>query len=1316
MSNSYDLTQLDSHSFEHMVNFLGMKVLGNGVTGFAAGPDGGRDGYLKGKAQYPTPQECWEGSWYIQSKFHKPNLSSNAQKWLITQVIDEIKEYSENPRRTLPDIWIIATNIEPSGHPQTGAYDKIKTLVNKFAPSMKVDIWGGRKILDFLIDYPQAAQYYGHFLTPGHLITALHKMLTKSDVKHKALIEYFMVSQFKDLSYTKLEQAGSSNDHKPKIHELFRDLPIRTSHSDGEYSILESLVSASSNVQKITTWVNFGSDWKNWSKNPRRTRIILLKGGPGQGKSTVGQYFSQIQRAAYILSDAVPTVTPPVKGIAVELKTKAESDGFWPNIPRIPIYIELKEYANWFISRDKYLPRNILEYICGKVNIKISVIIDSMILRDALSQLHWFVNFDGLDEVPNDLKDDIANEVITFTNEILPSLDSDALVLCTTRPQGYSGQFDELDASICHLLPLTKDIALSCAEPVVRFGRSEEDGNLSLEILESAMLSPQVKEIMTTPLQSHIMAVVVRDGGRPPEKRWELFNNFYTVMKKRETLKNFTDVKIASLLQEKELLLKAIHDRLGICLHVRSEISQGAEAALPKKEFRDLAKSTTEMLMDGNIEEIVNTLMEATIERLVFVNTPDSTEYVRFDIRQLQEFFAAEFIHNGVSDQALIDRLTIIVGDAHWREVVHFILSALIHYKKKTGLMLVSTLLYQLDLENENHKIKYYNKRSAVGSLFVLRLIEEGLLEQDKRIRSLFNMCLLPLWGNLESEVIGKIIGLKMEQSKNWLLTNMIESFIDMDYNETISCGLLFSVMLDKTHERFNDVFIRLQNMPDDTLLFVLYSAKIEFHHANANYFKPWFIEYLVNKYFSSKTSPLLLTAIYLFLNRIINFTGCGFENLDIPLGYKFFLEEYLEYPKKNDGYDELKDDKYCFVKVMPYEKNWGNCSQFSLKSAALRDDIYSFPIEIFKATDDFYHRKDIQRFRKILELILSHKSHLACCPGALKAIIPVDFNEFVVGTQCDYLMKSSDDELSKYLENKIYNLKQVLPESKYLVFSYNHFSNERWTSLCHDYPELALQVITSSFLEREDIFEEIGDKRKEIFIPILDIAKNHPHAIASNYFLWGPLFEFFPAEFNHIKTLMSEMNPIAKYGALYNPRVSSIYKLSLPQDKGLLVHLAYALTTMKSQMDKLKKMLPGYFADGVLEAFGLSFNELHEIAMDKEESEMVRVACASLLCHHQLSDKNKTIEHFFNMKLDILCIDLYSSEYALLITNSVFNMLHDVANVDYRLKEFLGKYAYISRKSCSCRFSTQQIFSKWRERSNSAVSSANRLPTWLSE
>ncbi|AZF40385.1 hypothetical protein C4J87_0193 [Pseudomonas sp. R1-43-08] len=49
MSNSYDLTQLDPNAFENMVNFLAMKVLGQGVAGFAPGSDGGEMDTLKVK-------------------------------------------------------------------------------------------------------------------------------------------------------------------------------------------------------------------------------------------------------------------------------------------------------------------------------------------------------------------------------------------------------------------------------------------------------------------------------------------------------------------------------------------------------------------------------------------------------------------------------------------------------------------------------------------------------------------------------------------------------------------------------------------------------------------------------------------------------------------------------------------------------------------------------------------------------------------------------------------------------------------------------------------------------------------------------------------------------------------------------------------------------------------------------------------------------------------------------------------------------------------------------------------------------------------
>src|ERR1041385_8037683 len=113
MSDSYDLTRLDANSFEHMVNLLALRVLGLGHTGFGPGSDGGRDGYFEGEAVYPSDAAKWSGRWYIQSKFHKPHLSKDPQKWLLERIQEELKEFQHpESKRRWPDNWIVATNID----------------------------------------------------------------------------------------------------------------------------------------------------------------------------------------------------------------------------------------------------------------------------------------------------------------------------------------------------------------------------------------------------------------------------------------------------------------------------------------------------------------------------------------------------------------------------------------------------------------------------------------------------------------------------------------------------------------------------------------------------------------------------------------------------------------------------------------------------------------------------------------------------------------------------------------------------------------------------------------------------------------------------------------------------------------------------------------------------------------------------------------------------------------------------------------------------------------------------------------------------
>jgi hypothetical protein len=201
MPDSYDLTKLDSNSFEHLTNLLALRVLGPGHTGFGPGPDGGRDGFFQGDAPYPSVSDRWSGRWYIQSKFHKPHLSKDPQKWLLDRIKEELETFTDpNSKRVWPDNWILSTNIEPSGTAETGAFDQALALVRQIRPELAdhFHIWGGRKILDLLTLYPEAAKYYAHFLTPGNVLAEIYEQIKDGHAEIENILRFLVVKQFSD--------------------------------------------------------------------------------------------------------------------------------------------------------------------------------------------------------------------------------------------------------------------------------------------------------------------------------------------------------------------------------------------------------------------------------------------------------------------------------------------------------------------------------------------------------------------------------------------------------------------------------------------------------------------------------------------------------------------------------------------------------------------------------------------------------------------------------------------------------------------------------------------------------------------------------------------------------------------------------------------------------------------------------------------------------------------------------------------------------------------------------------------------------------
>ena len=158
----------------------------------------------------------------------------------------------------------------------------------------------------------------------------------------------------------------------------------------------------------------------------------------------------------------------------------------------------------------------------------------------------------------------------------------------------------------------------------------------------------------------------MRDGERPPDRRWKLYDRFYDVIRRRKANRNLPDARLAKLLREDEKLLKTLHNRIGFRLQADAETSEGAETSLDREAFRALAARTVAQMEEDQFDQKVEILNKATTERLVLISTPENGTKLRFDIRQLQEFFAAECLYDSVKAEEIRSRIALIAGDAHW--------------------------------------------------------------------------------------------------------------------------------------------------------------------------------------------------------------------------------------------------------------------------------------------------------------------------------------------------------------------------------------------------------------------------------------------------------------------------------------------------------------------------------------------------------------------------------------------------------------------------------------------------------------------------
>jgi hypothetical protein len=657
----YDLTRLDHEMFSDLARELIRNLLGVEVKPIGE-QSTGRTSMVSSRLAWPagSNQQIWEGATYVRTIL----LSSN---FYITDSQDKIYEIIENELESLDRyielrikhgekiqnlFYICNVDLDSStGSPYEA---KIKSLINAY-PTLGITackVWDFRQICQVLDKQEDVRRKFAGFILPQDALSHLSDYFSLTDPGFGDAITRQLSMDLLSDQWIRLGQVGLPNHQKLALSSVAIDLPVQ---SDQGPEL------AAAHILSIG----------NRSLRPDKTKSgtpphLVLVGGPGQGKTTIGQLVSQVYRSD-LLSPG-PQLSSDVSSVLNSMNDSVSRVGLGrPANRRWPVRIELAAYAD----DDTKNNLSLLRYIADQVGLRSSDTVQTHIMREWLKCWPWLLVLDGLDEVPSQrARDSLMQRVSDFFVEAAQAR-SDLLVVATTRPQGYTGEFSADRYEHMPLISLEPAIAASYAQRLAEVQHASDPDLLQKVIDRTRMASQEesTARLMRTPLQVTIMSLLLENRERAPRARYSLFEAYYQAIYTREATK---PGRLGEILETLRTHINALHNRIGLLLQVKAEHEGELDAALPQEDLRKLAvlRLTAEGYSDKDADKLAEQVLNAVTHRLVLL-VPKALDEVGFEVRSIQEFMAARALVSG-RDEAILSRMSLLVSSAHWRNTSLF--------------------------------------------------------------------------------------------------------------------------------------------------------------------------------------------------------------------------------------------------------------------------------------------------------------------------------------------------------------------------------------------------------------------------------------------------------------------------------------------------------------------------------------------------------------------------------------------------------------------------------------------------------------------
>ena len=619
--HKYLFERLGDHDFQQLVSALLSHQFRDFVPMALRQADGGRDGILR---EQPDKVLIYQVKWSV----------SGSEKDPVTWIDDVVRKEAANLTRLAQEgvrRYIIVTNVGSTSRAGKGTYDRLDLKLQEHAKSFGLDqmscVW--REGLNPWVDNaPVETKWaYAEMLAGWDLIRYLiaEHVGSAKDKGLRRLVRRVATQQWYEDERVKFSQADVDRE---RVIDLFVDVTADCVRSPFPRA---GATSGSTTIGGAAGHI-LGSP----------TPFTLVRGAPGQGKSTLTQYVCQAHRAAFVDEALRPAALPTMPS------------------PRFPIRVDLSDYAQWLSGADVWeasddpKPRrkkrpaaqSTLEWYLADLLSHLSGdrTVTAAELHEVFERVPTLIVLDGLDEVGSP---SIRSRVVKAIDALARSAnayDNDPpKLIVTTRPS--AGELPEPSSDLFEVLALNPLTIEQRADYLRKWcgtrGIHGKDGRGLRKSFNERSQEPYIEELAGNPMQLTILLDLLhRQGAATPTQRTDLYDQYVDLLLAREANKHPEVVK-----KHRDELLEII-PFLGWYLHAHTEESQ-VNGRMSVAELQEAMRHFQRAY--GNPETIVDELFEAASDRLwALTSKVDGT--FEFEVLSLREYFAARFLYRNAGE------------------------------------------------------------------------------------------------------------------------------------------------------------------------------------------------------------------------------------------------------------------------------------------------------------------------------------------------------------------------------------------------------------------------------------------------------------------------------------------------------------------------------------------------------------------------------------------------------------------------------------------------------------------------------------------